>query len=278
MRQMVKIALHAIAASACISAYAANPKNELDYPSVWECDQVKWHWYCDERPSEPRRSNKQQEKPQPTPHQKLELKDIKTAAGLRDELKRREDIAIMAPTAENLRNYLEVHMMVQNKSSDFADAWRRVVWTNPDLDYSLKHPTNNTGIRVNNETREKAVDRHMQVLAKEHGLMFFFRSDCPYCHAMVPVLEMIERKYGVEILAVSTDGAPLPGLSKWVNNQGQLETLLATHGMRELRVPALFIASKKTGDTAPVGMGVMAYTEIIERIFVLTGTTIGDDF
>jgi conjugal transfer pilus assembly protein TraF len=285
MKRQTTLLTQAIGAFALIASMAASvfshalsAQNNLDYPSAWKCDDAKWHWYCDERPAEKKQQEKGNESKSAAAQKRADLKDIKTASALREELKRREDIAIMQPTPENLRDYLEVHMAVQNKSSEFADAWRRVVWTNPDLDYSQKHPVNNTGIRLNKEKREKDVDRHMATLAKEHGLMFFFRSDCPYCHAMAPVLEMIERKYGMEILAVSTDNAPLPGLAKWVTNQGQFETLLQTHGLREPRVPALFVASKKNGDTAPVGMGVMAYTEIIERIFVLTGMKIGEDF
>ena len=43
-------------------------------------------------------------------------------------------------------------------------------------------------------------------------------------------------------------------------------------------VPALFIASRKTKDIAPVGYGVMSQTEIINRIFLLTNTKPGETF
>jgi conjugal transfer pilus assembly protein TraF len=43
-------------------------------------------------------------------------------------------------------------------------------------------------------------------------------------------------------------------------------------------VPALFIGSKQTGDRAPIGFGMMALTEIVNRIFVLTGTKPGENF
>jgi conjugal transfer pilus assembly protein TraF len=36
--------------------------------------------------------------------------------------------------------------------------------------------------------------------------------------------------------------------------------------------------SKHTGERAPVGFGVMALTEIANRLFVLTGTQPGDRF
>ena len=40
----------------------------------------------------------------------------------------------------------------------------------------------------------------------------------------------------------------------------------------------LFIGSKKTGDRAPVGFGMMSFTEIANRLFVLTGTKPGENF
>jgi conjugal transfer pilus assembly protein TraF len=285
-RLVILVSLLVCAVLLCLLAFGPSrvfAQSALNYPSAWECDTEKWHWYCDAQPPAKAAIPHKTEKKKPptetaTPTKRVELKDIKSASALREELKRREDKAIMEPTAQNVRDFLEAHTLVQTKSSDFADVWRRVVWTNPDLDYSLKHPVNNTGIRLKKDQREKETDEHMIALAKEHGLLFFFRSDCPYCHAMAPVLEMIEKKYGMEIFAVSTDNAPLPGLSKWSANKGQFETLLQTHGLREARVPALFIASKQSKDTAPLGMGVMAYTEIIDRIFVLTGTKVGEDF
>ena len=35
---------------------------------------------------------------------------------------------------------------------------------------------------------------------------------------------------------------------------------------------------KQTGDRAPIGFGMMALSEIVNRIFVLTGTKPGDNF
>jgi conjugal transfer pilus assembly protein TraF len=274
-----------VVAAMTVSGVSAQPT--LDYPSAWNCDVEKWHWYCDPPPAalappaKATKSVKPDPKSQPASVQKterVELKDIKTAVQLREELKRREDVAIMQPTVANIRDFLEVHVVVQNKSSDFADSWRRVVWQNPDLDYAQKHPVNNTGVRLAREKKDADTDQHLAELAKEHGLLFFFRSDCPYCNSMLPVLEMLRNKYGMEVLAISTDNAPLPGMKQFNVNRGQFEKLLEQHGLREARVPALFIASKKTGDTAPLGMGVMAFTEIVDRMFVLTGTQVGDEF
>lgn len=257
----------------------------LDYPSVWVCDTKKFNWYCDEE--ERARQAQAQAKPRPLPPviapapapvqpqaapARVEMADMKTAEQMRVELKRREDIAVMNPTDENLKDYLVLWQAVQDKGSVFADNWRRVVWGTPELDYSLRRPTNNSAVKVYDQQRDIAQDEQLLKLAKEHGLIFFFRSDCPYCHQMGPTVRMLSQKYGIEVLAVSVDGAGLPDFPQFQDGRGKLEAW----GVE--KVPALFIGSKQTGDKAPIGFGMMSFTEIVDRIFVLTNTKPGESF
>lgn len=253
-------------------AGVAQAESSLDYPSIWKCDTSKFNWYCDDEPVRPQARPARPQSDKPAVPKRVEIKDIKTAEQMRQELKRREDIAVMNPSRENLRDYLELWQLVQDKSSVFADSWRRVVWQNPDLDYSLKRPANNTAIRLYDEQRDQDQERHLQQLATEHGLIFFFRSDCPYCHAMAPTLRMLSEKYGIEVLAVSIDGNGLPDFPQFRDGREHA----AKWGVE--RVPALFIGSKQTGDYAPIGFGMMALSEIVNRIFVLTGTQPGEQF
>ncbi len=256
---------------------AAHAESALDYPSIWTCDSNKFNWYCDQEeaaaaPAPMPAPARSQEQAKPAAPRRIEIQDIKTAEQMRVELKRREDIAVMSPTEKNLRDYLELWQVVQDKGSVFADNWRRVVWQNPDLDYTLKRPANNAAIKLFDERRDQDQDRHLQQLAKEHGLIFFFRSDCPYCHAMAPTIRMLAEKYGIEVLPVSVDGAGLPDFPQFRDGRASA----AAWGVE--RVPALFIGSKTTGDHAPIGFGMMALSEIVNRIFVLTGTKPGDQF
>lgn len=253
-------------------AHVAAGAQSLDYPSVWRCDANKPNWYCDDE--EPAAKKPPPAAPaQPQASRPLALRDIKTAEQMRAELKRREDMAVMNPSDANLKSYLELWQLTQQKGALFADNWRRVVWQNPELDYSLQHPTNNAAIKIADAQHEANEDQHLRDIAREHGLIFFFRSDCPYCHAMAPMLRQLSEKYGLEILAVSVDGAGLqPEYPQFTDGRATA----AAWGVE--RVPALFIGSKQTGDHAPIGFGQMAYSEIINRIFVLTGTQPGQNF
>lgn len=272
----MKKAILALALGLAGAAHAQS--SSLDYPSVWRCDEARFNWYCDadDEPKATRAAPAPAPKPTPTTAaatpKRIELKDIKTAEQMRAELKRREDLAVMEPSDQNLKEYLQAWQMTQEKGAAFADNWRRVVWQTPELDYSLKRPVNNQAIKTYDSQREMSEEQQLRTLAKDHGLIFFFRSDCPYCHAMAPLLKQLSQKYGIEVLGVSVDGKGLPDFPNFRDGRAQAQAW----GIE--RVPALFIGSKETGDKAAIGFGAMAMSDIVNRIFVLTGTKAGDNF
>lgn len=257
------------------TAATAQSGSHADYPSVWTCDASKFAWYCDVEDEDEPVTPPAIPVPQavkPDPQKRVDIKDMKTAEQMRQELKRREDVAVMNPSDSNLKDYLELWTAVQDKGSVFADNWRRVVWQNPDLDYTLKRPANNSAIKVYDNARTQDEEAQLKMIAKEHGLIFFFRSDCPYCHKMAPSLKAMANQYGIEVLPVSVDGKGLPDFPRPVDGRAQA----AAWGIE--RVPALFIGSKETGDHAPIGFGLMSVSEILNRVFVLTGSKPGENF
>ena len=49
----------------------------------------------------------------------------------------------------------------------------------------------------------------ISALGRDHVLFFFFRSDCPYCHAFAPTLEAFQTRHGIRVVAISVDGAAI---------------------------------------------------------------------
>lgn len=252
----------------------------LDYPSIWRCDAsadaqtrayaARFNWYCDPEPASS--APVKPVAPAPQAPARIEIPDIRTADQMRRELARRLDLATMEPTDEHVRDYIQLSQVMQQKGSVFADTWRRVVWQDPSLDYTLTRPANNAAIKVYDAARSENEEQQLRTLAKDHGLIFFFRSDCPYCHAMAPAVRMLADKYGIDVLGVSIDGRGMDGFPHPADGRAQA----AAWGIE--RVPALFIGSKRTGDRAAIGFGAMSLSEIVNRIFVLTGTKPGETF
>jgi len=239
----------------------------IDYPSVWACDRSKFNWYCDNGPDTPERPTNPEE---PKKAKTREEQALERIEALQQELKAKRALAIVDPTPDNVKAYIEAQEATMNMGSVFSDVWRRVVWQNPDLNYELKRPVNNAAIAAYTSARKTAEKRTLDDINKEWGLFFFFRSDCPYCHRLAPTLKFLTDTYGITVFPVSVDGGGLPEYPNPRRDNGLVEKL----GIRQ--VPMLVLGNVKDKRLVPLGSGVISAQDVIERIYVLTSTQPGE--
>lgn len=206
--------------------------------------------------------------PAPAKPKKRELKAITDIEELQAEVKRLRSAAVMDPTEPNMKAYLEANTLMLAKSAMFADVWKRTVWTNPEFDYRAVQPTANFAVNDLKNARNDAKASWLRSIAKDFGLVFFFRSDCPYCKLQAPILQMMATSYGVEVLPISMDGGPLEGFPNAKPDNGISMRLSQGRGIT--MVPTLYLVSRETREAVLLGAGIMAIDEIIERVHVLT--------
>lgn len=244
--------------------------------SPWIKDDRGFHWYPPEKKAAKPVKKKPAEQQAASAPKPKRLEEITDAKDLREEVDRRKRVAIMNPSPQNMYAYLEGNKFIQDKAAMFTDVWRRTVWQNSDLDYNVRNPTANFAQVEIKQERTRTNNSQVKDLSKNNGLIFFFRGDCQYCKIQAPILQMITRQYGFKVLAVSLDGGGLGeypgakvdnGISKVVSN-----------GEGVLNVPALYMVSDDTKRVVPIGAGVLAMDEIVERIRVLVNTTPGTEF
>ena len=224
--------------------------------TYWLRSQEGWFWYRDPALLTPRPPSK----PAASPQQK----DLTDFAAMQQRLEDLKRVAVMNPTNDNLLAYMRYQRWVMNKSARFAERWQRLVWSVPELDYGLTgRPTNAMAINVfDDQHRDKDADT-VRNLAATHGLIFVFRSDCPFCHRFAPILKRFEQEYGMAVLAVSLDGAMLPEYPDARADNGIAARLNPS------AVPALYLTVPATRQIQPVGFGLMSLSELIERIAAL---------
>ena len=176
------------------------------------------------------------------------------------------NIAIIRPTERNIRSYLAVQAEVIDKASVFADVAQRVIWANPEFDYTVTgRPVNAKALEVFDRTQINAREGVAMALASDHALFFFFRSDCPYCHQFGPYLKEFEAKFGLAVVPISVDGGPLlPAYPSPKVDNGIARSL----DVRE--VPALFLVEPQSGKIVPIGYGVLSESELLERLQVVS--------
>ena len=237
---------------------AVDPMPVSDAPDVamtyWRQHREGWFWYRDPLPPKPR-------PPSTTPKKPKDLADFESLQQRLEELKR---VAVMNPGDTNLLAYMRFQRMVMDKSQVFADRWQRLVWSAPDLDYGLSgRPTNAMAINVFDDQQRDRDAQTVRTLAATHGLIFVFRSDCPFCHRFAPILKRFEQDYGMTVQAISLDGGNLPDYPDARPDNGIAARLNAT------AVPALYLTAPARREIRPVGFGLMSMSDLLERVAAL---------
>ena len=117
------------------------------------------------------------------------------------------------------------------RASTFADVAQRVAWATPELDPTLQgRPVNAKALEVFEQTELADRSRAIGELGKDHVLFFFYRSDCPYCHAFAPTLEAFQVRHGIQVVAISVDGGPITGFPNARPDNGIATALKVTQG------------------------------------------------
>ena len=249
--------LPAIAAHAGEPA-TAQPVDPAETATVyWQQHREGWFWYRDPLPPTARPAPKAPA----TPARPRELADFEAMQQRLETLKR---VAVMNPTDDNLMAYMRFQRMVMDRSQVFADRWQRLVWREPSLDYASEgRPTNTLAIAAFDERQRDRDTATVRQLAATHGLVFVFRSDCPFCHRFAPVLKRFAQTHRLTVLAVSLDGGSLPEYPDARPDNGIAARLNAR------AVPALYLTQPSRREFRPVGFGLMSDTDLLERIAAL---------
>ncbi|WP_082552061.1 conjugal transfer protein TraF [Massilia sp. Root351] len=183
---------------------------------------------------------------------------------LQKEVEERRALAVIQPTEPNVRRYMELEAKVVHNASRFADVAQRIAWSHPELDPATQgRPVNATALEVFEQARIRERNAVLAQVAREHVLMFFFRGDCGYCHAMAPVLRAFCDRHGMRLVPISVDGGALAGFPQARSDNG------AVRALKVQQVPALFLAQPFSGRIEPVGFGVLSEAQLGERIVAL---------
>jgi conjugal transfer pilus assembly protein TraF len=183
---------------------------------------------------------------------------------MKEQQRRLEDlrhIAVVNPSFDNVRRYMEFEQFIYRQATTFSEVARRVgLALQPPSDDIAMRPGNSLGARVFDDQKRQVNAARLDSLKTTHALFYFFRADCPYCRAFTPTLVNFERDLGVQVLPISLDGKGLPEYPLFKTDNGIARTLNVTS------VPALYLVEPAAGKVIALGSGVMAKQEILERI------------
>ena len=228
-----------------------------------------WHFYEDPEPDggegKPAVPPKTVSPAVPVPVHHLKAPELAAFERLQKIVEETRNIAIMQPTEANVRRYMELESQVVERASYFADVAQRVAWATPELDPTLQgRPVGAKALEVFEKQQLTDRSRSIADLGRDHVLFFFYRADCPYCHAFAPTLEAFQARHGIKVVAIGVDGGPMPGFPDARADNGIATTLKVT------QVPAVFLAQPFTGKITPIGFGVLSEAQLLERIALVS--------
>ncbi|MEM8970880.1 MAG: conjugal transfer protein TraF [Pseudomonadota bacterium] len=270
-------------ATLAFSLFAALFATELDAKMRCNGEEIQgWHFYCDPEP-EPQPEPIQKE-PEPEPAEEVEeaeaepapmtaTEQIEAYRKHADELKHR---AILEPTPENLQAYMQVNAEMVQMAQKFTAVWQRVLFSTPSLDANVKRPITQMGTHIYQDQKNEAERAALISAAEEASLIFVYDDPafCRICLAQSEILAAMEVQYGVEVLAVSTDGMPIEHFPDAVIDTGQLESL----GMTEFPRPFIAVVDLENGAVDHIGGGLLTEDQILARIHLVREIPIGERY
>lgn len=185
-----------------------------------------------------------------------------SAQWLRENMDHYRDLAIDAPTRQNVALYAYLQRLSMDKAQRFANMMTVVSTTNPALDENSRSPISAYQRAAAERVMNVERDQLLAKLSETIGVWYFFRSDCPYCAKQDPVLHRLAGDTGLTILPISIDGRPLMSgaFPEFVMNAGQAEAM-------QVRVtPTLVLANPTTGETVKIAEGLKTRSEIEDRL------------
>lgn len=233
-----------------------------------------WFWYEDKAP-EPKERKPEQAKnpPAASPAPNEDELDLARFSSFQKQLDDAMKIATINPSDKNIVRVLTLMAETRRKAAVFTDAGMRVAALNPMVDdrYNGQNvrPPNPAATAAWDAASRQSQEANIKALAKTHGIFFFFKSDCPYCHAYAPLLKRFALRHGLTIFPVTMDGATIPDFPDAVPNNGIAGRFIDQLGIpREQFVVPFTVLAKPTApqEIVPVGFGVMNEDELSERL------------
>lgn len=214
-----------------------------------------WHFYeeLNQQPSQTKDKKPSTENQDP----------VQQLTAFKEDVERLKATAVMNPTTENVQAYMLIQKQLMDRSSQFAQKWMEVVYTTPNLDYTVKHPTSQAARHVYLDQQKVKMNVQVKALSKSHGLFFFFSNSCAYCKNFAPIVKAFADKYGWEVMAISIDGSTLPEFPNAVMDNGTAKALGVEF------VPTLLAVNPTREEIIPLSNGMSSQDQILDRIRVL---------
>lgn len=259
-----------------VLAFAARSGGALAAQNIGWCRDditIGWNFYCDPEPEEVEEEEEQTPPPTAPPPPPTATEEILEYRAALDELKYR---AVLNPTEENVQIYMFAQQAMVGKAKEFTDQWQRIIFKTPALDANINYPISSIGTNIYQDQINEAQENAFVRAAQNNGLLFVFEGPqtCGVCVPAAGIVAGMRDEFGIEVLAVSTDGISYPQFPGAVRDAGQLAKLELT----DFPKPILALVDPNTGAVDIIGSGLITKDQILERVRIITEIPVGERY
>ena len=212
-------------------------------------DAIGWHWYNEAKVE--RKAKIDDKHKQPSASMQM--------LALRRMVREAKDQAILYPTEANLRTYVILQNFVIQQAARFTQIWQKMLLKNPELDYSIKHPTQSGAQQLLHEQDYQQETLAIKALGQQYGILFFYRGKHELDQALAPTILSFCQTNQITLLPITVDGQQLPLFANSSHNQQQASILGIKH------FPALILVDLKTKQTIPLHYGFISESGLRQR-------------
>lgn len=200
-----------------------------------------------------------------------EVPEFATVEELRAEAQRRLNVAVMEPSAENIKSYLAINTVMLEKSMRFAERWKETLWSNPAYDHTTLHPNANFAQVALKDEAKQNKEISLKKLSSQAGLVVLVQAGCSFCSMMVPVMKRLTQETGLSVLPISIKGDVLTEWPTARPDNGIVKRLITLSGSAPTVTPAIFLV-EKSGKTAQlIASGALSLEDLKERLTHVSG-------
>lgn len=182
---------------------------------------------------------------------------------LQEKLPELRQTAIDDPTEQNVAAYMYAQRVMMDKADVFATVWQDVLRKDPLLDENNRFPMSEGFKLFVLRDADFARNAAIRSINKRAGIFYFFRSDCDFCQAQLPLLRTFANENDFEVRLVSLDGKPSPGM-------GEADFLVDTGQAKAMKVtvvPAIVLAVPPD-DVFILTQGYITYEALLNRVYL----------
>ena len=172
-------------------------------------------------------------------------------------------IALLHPSVAHTTNYMRAQQWWARRDQTFVQDWKEALIEHPELDYSLRFPTDNSAIPIRNDEHKMLVEHTIDTMSRHYGLIFFYRGNSSICQKFAGILSTFVKKRHFSMVSVTTDHQPIIGLPN--PRAIPMREVHRVLGIESRYLPALFLVNLKTHRMKALSYGFLALADLKER-------------